>query len=298
MTQEAVAARIRHTGCHDGVVMVIWTSAQAEYKRYFQDLRAQKRRDTWAQMKEEHDMKPPKGPKKVKKMAKAAVERVKVPKSREPNCPRQEHRKKRGLREMAEAKAEVEDKIAKRTRGGKNKENQRDGGEDGCWVNIPSWSEDAMDFDWSHELQHGPLQRYPPDPNTGASSKMQTHCKDPGKRPGKEATTPKPNPNLTPNPSPAERGRAGQRTQQSPNRAGTGGKTQTEVLTETATKVKKRKATPTAADITGEKRKRGEQNQGHTAKQPRTTPQQRTTGSTHGRRTTGDREGKPRSGEG
>lgn len=143
--------------------MVMWTSAKAEYKRYFRGLRAQKgKADRWAQMKAEHITKPQKVPTKTKKATKAAVEPASAPTGRKSTQIGKEVQKKRGPLEMEATKATVEDTIAKRTRHGKRKETQRDGGEDGWWVNIASWSPAAMDFDWSNEFQHGPMQHYPP----------------------------------------------------------------------------------------------------------------------------------------
>ena len=173
-----------------------------------------------------------------------------------------------------------------------------------------------MDFDWSSESQHGPMQRYPPNaeegPGTAAmepplnpNPNTETVKRTPGTSTStvdgssqvQRATPLKPNPNPSTDPTrQMERGRDGQMTQRPLTRTDPGADSTPETSTNTT---RKRKDAPKEANITGDKRTRDEQHQVHQqAKRQATTRQSRSDGTPHGNKKTGNREGKPRAGEG
>ena len=142
MTAAEAAARIRHTGTADGHVMVMWTDPETDSRSFF---RQPKRPPP-----EPETPNPPRGP---PQLARALAPQRPTAAIDETN-----DTAKRKCAEAPEGgtRRGTKDTVATRTRGNKRRATQRDDGDNGCWVTIPAWTPDAMDFDWSHTFQHGP----------------------------------------------------------------------------------------------------------------------------------------------
>lgn len=136
MTAAEAAVRIRHTGMADGHVMVIWTDPETDSRSFF---RQPKRPPP-----EPETPKPPRGKPRLARSL------------RSPTAATDAIDRKRAAAPENETRRGVADTVATRTRGKKRRTTQRDDGDNGCWVTIPAWSPDAMDFDWSNTFQHGP----------------------------------------------------------------------------------------------------------------------------------------------